>query len=338
MKTLDKKLSNFARGQWSRKDFIIADAKDADMAFGINSGGLKPCGKALSRAEYQDKIRAVIRQGKVDIVLMSASNLEKIAVEEKMFENSAVTSAARANDTTDIWAQRGADYPAFASRPFRSADLPSIKYGSPVCRASLSGKVAGADLGLYSTTFNNILDSDYASLEAFKNFTLEAAEEKFRYFWEVFNPNAPRNLDKKRIPEFVNDCIARTLAGLTKARRPQFLKVVFNGAAAMEELASYDTSMPVGILGGSSGTTFDAFNLIYQAQKYGAPVALFGRKINSAEDQLAFIDCLRLITDGEILPHEAVKFYHAQLEKKNISPRRSLESDLAETVNLNSYA
>ena len=68
-----------------------------------------------------------------------------------------------------------------------------------------------------------------------------------------------------------------------------------------------DPKLVVGILGGSAGTTYDAFKLIYDAQKYGARVALFGRKINNAEHQLAFVEMLRLVTDGKISPEEAVR-------------------------------
>ena len=35
----------------------------------------------------------------------------------------------------------------------------------------------------------------------------------------------------------------------------------------MEELAQYDPNVVVGILGGSAGTTYDAFRLIHDAQK-----------------------------------------------------------------------
>ena len=62
-----------------------------------------------------------------------------------------------------------------------------------------------------------------------------------------------------------------------------FLKIVYHGPRAMEELVAYDPHLVVGILGGGAGTTYDAFKLIAEAQKYGARAALFGRKINSAE-------------------------------------------------------
>ena len=87
---------------------------------------------------------------------------------------------------------------------------------------------------------------------------------------------------------------------MTAKGRPLFLKMVYHGPKAMEELVHYDPHLVVGILGGSAGTTYDAFKLLSEAKKYGARVALFGRKINNAENQLAFIRFLRLIADGEI--------------------------------------
>jgi hypothetical protein len=84
----------------------------------------------------------------------------------------------------------------------------------------------------------------------------------------------------------------------------------------------------VGVLGGSSGTTHDAFSLLYEAKRHGARVALFGRKINAAEDQLAFVQYLRWVADDEILPAEAVKAYHGDLQKLGIIPHRDLKQDL----------
>ena len=106
----------------------------------------------------------------------------------------------------------------------------------------------------------------------------------------------------------------------------------------MEELVAYDPHLVVGILGGSSGTTLDAFMLIHEAQKYGARVALFGRKINHAECQLAFIEFLRHIVDGVVEPVEAVKAYHAVLQKLGIPAHRSLEDDLRLETAVMSYA
>ena len=125
---------------------------------------------------------------------------------------------------------------------------------------------------------------------------------------------------------------------MPEAGRPLFLKIVYHGPRAMEELAQYDPNLVVGILGGSAGTTYDAFKLIHDAQKYGARVALFGRKINQAEHQLAFIEMLRLITEGQISPEEAVRAYHGVLQGKKIRPRLPLEKDLELTDASMSYA
>jgi hypothetical protein len=139
------------------------------------------------------------------------------------------------------------------------------------------------------------------------------------------------------LPQFVNDVIARTLAGVTSAGRPVFLKIVYNGPRAMEELVRYDPQLVVGVLGGSAGTTLDAFLLLHEAKKYGARAALFGRKINNAEHQLAFIEFLRLIADGEIEPVEAVRAYHGVLENLGVQPQRKLAVDLTLQTNVMSY-
>jgi hypothetical protein len=96
----------------------------------------------------------------------------------------------------------------------------------------------------------------------------------------------------------------------------------------MEEICTYDPSLVVGILGGSSGTTHDAFQLLHAAKTYGARVALFGRKINAAEHQLSFVEHLRRVADDEILPAEAVKSYHSALAKLQIPAHRSIDQDL----------
>ena len=154
----------------------------------------------------------------------------------------------------------------------------------------------------------------------------------------MFDPNIASGISPQKLGEFINDAILRSLAGVPAAGRPLFLKIVYHGPRALEELAQYDPNMVVGILGGSAGTTHDAFKLIHDARKYGARVALFGRKINHAEHQLAFIEMLRLITDGRVSPEEAVRAYHGVLAGKALKPQRSLEQDLELTDAAMSYA
>ncbi|MBC2603846.1 beta/alpha barrel domain-containing protein [Puniceicoccus vermicola] len=347
LKTLDQKLNRIAKGSTDFKDFIIADAKDADMAFGVmapgpNRAGACPhgydpdqkCYKTLP--DYQAQIREVIRQKIVDIVLLSASNLEQLGMVEGLFRNSPITPAARANDTTDVWAVRGGQYPSQPSRHFRTATLDHIKYGKITDQHNLPH--IGADLGLYSVTFTNNIDWDYAALEAFHDFRLEAERKRFRYFLEVFNPNVDPGFDPAKVGSFLNDSIIRCLAGVTKVGRPIFLKIPYNGPGPLEELVSYDPNLVVGILGGSAGTTRDAFQLIHDASQYGARVALFGRKINLSEHPLVFIELLRRVTDREITPEDAVRYYHDSLRKADIQPIRSLEEDQQITETAMSYS
>jgi hypothetical protein len=94
----------------------------------------------------------------------------------------------------------------------------------------------------------------------------------------------------------------------------------------------------VGILGGSAGTTYDAFKMIADAQRYGARVALFGRKINLSEHPLTFIEMLRQIVDHEISAEEAVKVYHDRMQKLGIKPLRDLTADLQLTKTMMRYS
>ncbi len=339
-KSLERKLAAIHADPSGSREFIIADAKDADMAFGIGAPGQSPemhAGEVRLRtlAEYREQMRQIVRQGHVDIMLMSASSNDQLTIQEGLFENSHVTPAARANDTTDIFVLRGGQYIQEPSRPFRTAAIDHIQCGHVECAPGERRR--GADLGLYSITFNNRLDEDLTAVEEYRRFRLEAESKGFRHFLEVFDPNAPVGLDGANLPHFINDSIARTLAGVARAGRPVFLKVVYHGPKAMEELVAYDPHLIVGILGGGAGTTYDAFKLIAEAQKYGARVALFGRKINQAENQLAFVEFLRLIVDGVISPEEAVQAYHAVLEKLSIKPHRSLADDLELRTAVMSY-
>jgi hypothetical protein len=259
-------------------------------------------------------MRALVAHDELDILLTSASNGERIAGEGTLTE---MTLAVRANDTTDIWNHRGGRYPAAPSRPFRTADLAAVR---PFC-----------DLVLYSVTFNNDVDYDLATLAAYGEFRQQAAALGLRHFLEVFNPNAPAGLAPDQVGAFVNDSIIRTLAGVTQQQRPVFLKVAYNGPDALAELAGYDPSVVVGILGGSAGTTRDTFELLRQAEKYGARVALFGRKIQRAESQLDLVTLMRSVLRDELSPADAVRAYHDALAQAGLAPDRKLEDDLEVT-------
>ncbi len=339
-KALDVKLARIHADPHGCKDFILADAKDPDMALAIGAPGRSPeahPGEVRYRTlrEFRDVIVRIVEEKLVDVMLMSASTSEVLALHRRIFDNSPVTPAARANDTTDIHVIRGSKYPSQPSLPFRTATLDHIQCGHLDCTPEERGR--GVDLGLYSITFNNDTALDREALEEYKAFRLEAERKGFRHFLEVFDPNRPEAVEASKVPEFINDAIVRTLGGVTQKGRPLFLKMVYHGPRAMEELVRYDPHLVVGILGGSAGTTYDAFKLLAEAKKHGARVALFGRKINNAENQFAFIRLLRLIADGEVGPEEAVRAYHGVLQALNIKPQRSLEEDMTLQTGVMSY-
>ena len=339
-KSLDVKLRRIHADPHGRKDFILADAKDADMALAIGAPGKSPeahSGEVRYRslAEFRDIITQIVEEKLVDIMLMSASTNEALTIQRRVFDGSPVTPAARANDTTDIHVVRGGRYVSQPSLPFRTATLDHIQCGRVECRPE--ERRLGADLGLYSITFNNDTTLDRAALEEYKQFRLEAERKGFRHFLEIFDPNRPEAVEASGLPAYINDVIVRTLGGVTRAGRPIFLKMVYHGPRAMEELVHYDPHLVVGILGGSAGTTYDAFKLLSEAKKYGARVALFGRKINNAENQFAFIRFLRLIADGEITAEEAVRAYHGVLQQLGVKPQRPLEDDMKLQTGVMSY-
>ena len=314
IKSLDAKLARIHAGKYTQKDFIIADAKDGDMGFGTTCPGpIRGTNKLKSKTQYLEAMTEMTKAGLVDIMLMSTSSAEALH-EKKVFAKSKVTPAVRLNDTTDIWSQRGENYKQDFSQPFRTARPEKAKRVS--------------DLGLYSVTFSNDVDADLWSLENYRQFREEATKAKMRHFLEVFNPAMDIGLKPSELGHYINDSIVRCLAGVMRAEQPTFLKMQYNGAAAMEELASYDPqNLVVGILGGARGTTRDTFELISQAERHGARVALFGRKINFAEAPLELVRLMRMVIERLVSPGEAVKIYHGYMIKNKMHPDREIAED-----------
>ena len=318
-KAMDVKLQDI-RTNPSSKEFIICYAADPDMG-----AGMAPIvGGYPSLRAYHESLAALIEQAKLDIMLTSVSAMDVLAREWRVFDNSPVTPSIRANDATDIWSGRGFTYAKTPSRPFATTTIEEAQFGTLLPKP---GQQPDVNLGLYSLTFNNDFESDWFALERLKEFRIEAVRKGFRYFIEVFNPNAPVNLPAEKVPAFVNDSIARMLAGIPNASRPEFLKIPYNGPQALEEVVNY-TSVIVGILGGPASTTYDSYKLIAEVKKYGAHVALFGRRIKDAADPLAFTEYLRAVVDGDLSAEEGVKAYHGALQQAGIKSKRSLAEDM----------
>ena len=262
---------------------------------------------------YIKKMEDMTKSEMVDVMLMSMTSAEKL-VGQKVFENSPVSPAVRLNDTSCIWGLlRHGEYDKEESRPFATTQLRhAINY---------------VDLGLYSMTFNKNVDRDIFMLNQYRNFRDEADKIGMRHFLEVFN-SAIMTLSITEMGQYINDCILKTLAGQISKEKPLFLKIAYNGPKAMEELASYDPgNLVIGILGGGKGTSRDCFELLSQACKYGARVALFGRKVNLSENQLTIIKTMRNVIENNIKSEEAVKLYHDELQKIGIKPDRDLQTD-----------
>ena len=318
-KKLDTKLARIIGGKYEPTDFIIADAKDADMSLGVTAAAPRPgnemgaAGPGIypTRQEYIGDMKALIEQGDIDIMLTSAANGEVLSMKPGQLKK--VTLAVRGNDTTDIWNPRKSNHLGSPSRAFQTVNLKRVR---KFC-----------DLVLYSMTFNNDTDADLQSLAAFKEFRMQAGDLGMRYFLEVFNPNAPTNLKEVDYGSFVNDSIVRSLAGVTAAERPLFLKVAFNGGKHLQELTEHDSTLVVGLLGGPSGTTRDTFELLKQGEQAGARVALFGKKIQRAESQSDIVRLMRPVIEGSMTPDKAVEEYHKSLTEKKITPKRSLTVD-----------
>ncbi len=85
------------------------------------------------------------------------------------------------------------------------------------------------------------------------------------------------------------------------------------------------------MLGGSSGTSRDTFELISQGERYGARIALFGRKINLAEDPIGLVTLMRRVLERDLSPKEAVAAYHDGLAKQGLRPIRARDDDIQVT-------
>ena len=90
MKSLDKKLTNIKSLDNKRSNFIIADAKDADMAGGIRGPGFirKSNGELTNKPDnfssYVNKMDEMTKSKLIDVMLMSMSSAE-ILIKNKLF-------------------------------------------------------------------------------------------------------------------------------------------------------------------------------------------------------------------------------------------------------------
>ena len=213
-KSLDTKLAEIKANP--SRAFILADAKDADMAFGVRAPG--PRGYLAQRGarparfspevwtrdefgyrnllEFLDIIREVVHQGLVDIMLMSAYVNEQLTIKDGLFKTSHVTPAPRATATTDDWAARHGYYTREPSQPFRSASIDQIQCGQVDCERDNGQEFPGANLGLYSITVVNALEQVRQASLWYKEFREEAERKGFRHF--LGDPNVDSGIPREK--------------------------------------------------------------------------------------------------------------------------------------------
>src|SRR5206468_6605431 len=95
LKSLDMKLAHIHADPHGCKDFILADAKDADMALSIGAPGRSPEAhggelRYRSLAEFRDLIEQIVEQSLVDIMLLSACTSEVLTIQKRIFDASPV--------------------------------------------------------------------------------------------------------------------------------------------------------------------------------------------------------------------------------------------------------
>ena len=87
IKTLEERLARIHANPHGGNDYILADAKDADMALSIGAPGRSPERwpdgemKHKTLSEFREQITEIVHQGLVDIMLMSASTAEVLCME-----------------------------------------------------------------------------------------------------------------------------------------------------------------------------------------------------------------------------------------------------------------
>jgi hypothetical protein len=101
-------------------------------------------------------------------------------------------------------------------------------------RAGRSG-ISGANLGLYSITFVNDLDQDCEALLWVRSFAKKRSGKGSAYW--IFDPNIDSGIAREKLGEFIKTTFFARWPACPR-RAMIFLKIVYHGPKAMEELAS----------------------------------------------------------------------------------------------------
>ena len=194
------------------------------MAFGIGAPGQSPemhAGEVRIRtlAEYREQIRQIARQGLVDIMLMSASTNDVLTI-----QRAAVREQPRHAGRAGQRHQRHLRRPrrplrrSEPARPFRTATLDHIQCGHVDCRPGRA-RAAARTWACTASRSTTAWTTTWPSLEALSPFPRRGRAQGLSPFpRSVRSQRARRDLTPDEMPQFINDSIARTLAGVAAGR------------------------------------------------------------------------------------------------------------------------
>ena len=195
------------------------------MAFGIGAPGLSPESHAgevrfKTLEEYREQMRLITRQGLVDIMLMSASTNYALTIRERLFEDSHVTPAVRANDTTDVHLARGSRY---AEHPVAAVPLGEPR-PRPVRPPRLRARGA-APRRQPRPLQRHVQQRPRATTSPPSNGSTTSARRPSARGSATSSKSSTRTSRTRSpptcCPRYLNDMIARMLAGVAPAGRPR---------------------------------------------------------------------------------------------------------------------
>ncbi len=296
--------------------FVFAgDAQAAGGLRGLGSVGRGPRERWRTRPAFLELCRELSRDGAIDGCLLTPADAETLAVDERFFDDLAVTPLVRTNAETMIWSPRHGRYGASPSKPFIT--VPPADAG--FCREQIcAAREFNVRLGLYSITLNNDVDLDRETLSVYLTFAKEVGRTAgFDHFLEVFLPNLPQyGLSLEAQGEYVADTIVRTMSYLRTHERPRFIKTAFTTPAVWRELCAFDPTLLIGALGGPRTDALGTLELAHQVIAHGGKLILFGRAVFQDDSPLQIARALRAVLDGAA-PAEAHERYREAVVREH---------------------
>lgn len=298
----------------SRPDiFVLGDAKESDLAL----RGLPPAiARSLerpdanfpysSREAWLDQLRELLEDSLLDMILVSPELAREVAGKGGIFDHSPVSAAVRS--------------------------VPG--HWMPPPAAVESGPVDGGPLPVFGVGYCRDRAIDARELDQYENFRRRAGAARTRHLLELYPSCGCDGGPPKRVDDVLADRLLHSILEVSPTARPAMIHAPYYGPRLMEQIVACLPGIPVGIVGGAAGTTFDAFSLLVEAARHGARGALFGRRIAAAEHQPSFVRFLDYLSKGEVSPVEAVHAYHGVLQALGIRPFRDLAEDLLPTSQL----